>query len=392
MTQKNENFKMLAKTLYGLEGLLAEELKGLGASSVESGVRNVSFEGDNGFMYKANLCCRTAIKILKPITAFNVFNEDGLYQKVKAIPWENYMSAQGTLAVDATVFSKQFTHSKYIALKTKDAIVDRFREQSGVRPDIDLVHPTLRINVHIDRNICTISLDSSGSSLHRRGYKTASSAAPLNEVLAAGLIMLTGWNGHSDFLDPMTGSGTLVAEAAMIACNIPPNINRREFGFEHWPDFDADLFQVIQQACLNRVKEPGCSITGYDNDNKMVRLARENIKMANLEEFVTIENKDFFSTDKQNSGPLTILINPPYDERLALENSLGFYNSIGSTLKHGYPGSEAWVFSANFEALKGIGLKASKKIKLFNGKLESRLLKYELYKGSRKGDKRTSNA
>jgi putative N6-adenine-specific DNA methylase len=392
MTHKNGNFKMLAKTLYGLEDLLAEELRKLGASQVETGVRNVTFEGDSGFMYKANLCCRTAIKILKPISSFNVFNEEGLYRRIKELPWEEHMREDGTLAVDATVFSKQFTHSKYIALKTKDAVVDRFRERTGTRPNVDLLHPSLRINVHIDRNICTVSLDSSGSSLHRRGYKTGPSVAPLNEVLAAGLIMLTGWNGQNDFLDPMTGSGTLLAEAAMIACNIPPNINRREFGFEHWPDFDQQLFDVIHEACLGRVKDCRVSIVGYDKDDRTVRLARENIKAANLEAFVQIENKDFFESKKESSGPLTIVMNPPYDERLPLENSLAFYNSIGSTLKHGYPGSQAWIFSANMDALKGVGLKPSRKIKLYNGKLESRLLKYELYQGSKKGESRGLNA
>lgn len=387
MVQKNENFKMLAKTLYGFEDLLADELRKLGASTIETGVRNVTFEGDTGFMYKANLCCRTAIKILKPVTVFNVFDEQGLYDKIKTIQWEDYLSVSGTLAVDATVFSKNFSHSKYIALKTKDAIVDRFREHTGERPDVDLIHPSLRVNVHIDRNICTVSLDSSGSSLHRRGYKTAPSVAPLNEVLAAGLVMLSGWHGQNDFLDPMTGSGTLIAEAAMIACNIPPNINRREFGFEHWPDFDQGLFDVIHQACLNKVRECRVSITGYDSDKRAVRLARENIKAANLEEFVRVEEEDFFESEKKNSGPLTIIMNPPYDERISLHNSLEFYSRIGSTLKHGYAGSEAWIFSANFEALKGIGLKASKKIKLYNGKLESRLLRYDLYEGSKKSKK-----
>ncbi|MDX1463470.1 MAG: THUMP domain-containing protein, partial [Marinirhabdus sp.] len=211
-----KNFKMVAKTLYGLEELLAQELRQLGASNIEIGTRNVSFEGDTGFMYKVNLCSRTAIKVLKPITAFNVFTEEDLYKKIYAIPWEDYMEADGSLAVDATVFSKQFTHSQYIALKTKDAIVDRFRDKEGERPDVDLDHPTLRINVHIDRNICTVSLDSSGASLHKRGYKTESTLAPINEVLAAGMIMLAGWNGQCDLMDPMCGSGTIATEAAMI--------------------------------------------------------------------------------------------------------------------------------------------------------------------------------
>ena len=250
-----ENFKMVAKTLFGLEELLAQELRKLGASNIELGTRNVSFEGDTGFMYKANLCCRTAIKILKPITSFNVFKEEDLYKKVYDINWEDYMEANGSLAVDATVFSKQFTHSQYIALKTKDAIVDRFRDKEGIRPDVDLDHPTLRVNVHIDRNICTISLDSSGQSLHKRGYKIANTIAPINEVLAAGLIMLSGWNGQCDFIDPMCGGGTILTEAAMIACNIPPNLNRDEFGFETWPDFDVDLYELIENAALKKIRD-----------------------------------------------------------------------------------------------------------------------------------------
>jgi putative N6-adenine-specific DNA methylase len=382
-----KNFKMVAKTLYGLEELLASELRQLGASAVEIGTRNVSFEGDTGFMYKANLCCRTAIKILKPITAFNVFKEEDLYQKVYDIPWEHYMEASGSLAVDATVFSKQFTHSQYIALKTKDAIVDRFRDKEGERPDVDLDHPTLRINIHIDRNICTVSLDSSGASLHKRGYKTESTLAPINEVLAAGMIMLSGWNGQSNFLDPMCGSGTIVAEAAMIACNIPPNLNRDEFGFETWPDFDVDLFELIENAALKKIKDFRFKILGYDTDSVAVKKARQNIKNANLQDFVEITTRDFFESKKEIQGPMHLVFNPPYDERLQVRDIEEFYGKIGSTLKHGYPGSQAWMITSNMDALKCVGLRPSKKIKLFNGKLESRFVRYELYEGSRKTKK-----
>lgn len=382
-----KNFKMVAKTLYGLEELLAGELRQLGASAVEIGTRNVSFEGDTGFMYKANLCCRTAIKVLKPITAFNVFKEEDLYQKVYDIPWENYMHANGSLAVDATVFSKYFTHSQYIALKTKDAIVDRFRDKEGERPDVDLDHPSLRINVHIDRNICTISLDSSGASLHKRGYKTASTLAPINEVLAAGMIMLSDWNGKSNFLDPMCGSGTILAEAAMIACNIPPNLNRDEFGFETWPDFDVDLFELIEASALKKIRDFNYKIYGFDNDAIAVKKAKENIRNANLQDFVEISTADFFNSKKETEGPLHLVFNPPYDERLAIRDIEAFYGKIGTTLKHGYPGSQAWMITSNMEALKCVGLRPSKKIKLYNGKLESRFVKYEMYEGSRKASK-----
>lgn len=378
---------MVAKTLYGLEELLASELRELGASSIEMGTRNVSFEGDTGFMYKANLCCRTAIKILKPITAFNVFKEEDLYKKVYNIPWENYMEAKGSLAVDATVFSKQFTHSQYIALKTKDAIVDRFRDREGERPDVDLDHPSLRINIHIDRNICTVSLDSSGASLHKRGYKTESTLAPINEVLAAGMIMLSGWKGQSNFLDPMCGSGTILAEAAMIACNIPPNLNRDEFGFETWPDFDVDLYELIEASALKKIRDFGFKIYGFDTDTVAVKKARQNIKNANLQDFIDISVQDFFSSKKEAEGPMFLVFNPPYDERLAVRDIEAFYGEIGNTLKRGYPGTQAWMITSNMEALKCVGLRPSKKIKLYNGKLESRFVRYEMYEGSRKASK-----
>jgi putative N6-adenine-specific DNA methylase len=381
------NFKMVAKTLYGLEDLLAKELRQLGASGIEKGTRNVAFEGDTGFMYKANLCCRTAIKILKPITAFNVFTEEDLYKNIYKIKWEDYMEANGSLAVDATVFSKQFTHSQYVALKTKDAIVDRFRDKEGVRPDVDLDHPTLRINVHIDRNICTVSLDSSGQSLHKRGYKTASTIAPINEVLAAGMVMLSGWEGQCNFMDPMCGSGTILTEAAMIACNIPPNLNRDEFGFETWPDFDIDLFEIIENAALKKIKDFHFKIYGADKDGYTLDKAKENIKNANLQDFIEVKQQDFFTSEKPVDKPMYLLFNPPYDERISVDDIDAFYKNIGDTLKQSYPGTQAWMITSNMEALKNVGLRASKKIKLYNGKLESRLVRYEMYEGSRKKSK-----
>lgn len=378
---------MVAKTLFGMEELLAQELRQLGASNVELGTRMVSFEGDKGFMYKANLCCRTAIKILKPITSFNVFKEEDLYDKVYNIPWEDYMDVDGSLAVNATVFSDYFTHSQYIALKTKDAVVDRFRDKEGRRPDVDLDHPTLRINVHIDRNICTISLDSSGESLHKRGYKVANTVAPISEVLAAGLIMLSGWDGNSDFLDPMCGSGTILTEAAMIACRIPPNLNREEFGFETWPDFDVDLYEVIEASALKKIREFHFKMYGFDTDDEAVRKAKENVKSANLDEFITITKQDFFESEKEKERPMHLLFNPPYDERLSINNVEEFYGKIGTTLKHKYPGSQAWMITSNMEALKCVGLRPSRKIKVFNGKLESKFVKYEMYAGSKKAKK-----
>lgn len=378
---------MVAKTLFGLEELLAQELRQLGASAIEIGTRNVSFVGDIGFMYKANLCCRTAIKILKPITAFNIFTEDDLYRHVYGMPWENYMNVTGSLAVNATVFSDVFTHSQYIAQKTKDAIVDRFRDREGERPDVDLDHPTLRINIHIDRNICTVSLDSSGESLHKRGYKTESTLAPINEVLAAGLVMLSGWNGQCDFLDPMCGSGTILTEAAMIACNIPPNLNRDEFGFETWPDFDDELYEKIETAALKKVRDFPHKITGFDIDPTVIRKAKLNIKNANLTDFIEVKTQDFFQSEKTTDKPLYIVFNPPYDERISVNDIEMFYSSIGNTLKRGYPGTQAWMITSNLEALKFVGLRPSRKIKLFNGKLESKFVRYEMYEGSRKASK-----
>lgn len=381
-----KNFKMLAKTLYGLEEILAQELRKLGASGVEIGTRNVTFEGDMGFLYKANLCCRTAIKILKPISSFNVFTEADIYKKVYEIPWEKFMDVDGTLAVDATVFSENFTHSKYIALKTKDAIVDRFRDKEGRRPDVDLDHPSLRVNIHIDRNICTISLDSSGQSLHKRGYKVANTMAPINEVLAAGMIMLSGWSGQCNFLDPMCGSGTILTEAAMIACNIPPNLNREEFGFENWPDFDVDLYELIENAALKKIKDFHFKIEGFDIEADIVSKAKENISSANLQEFVSVRKQDFFESKKENDQSLFIVFNPPYDERLQVDAEK-LYTSIGATLKHGYPGTQAWMITSNMEALKHVGLRPSRRIRLYNGKLEGKLVKYEMYEGSRKAKK-----
>jgi putative N6-adenine-specific DNA methylase len=382
-----KNFKMVAKTLFGMEELLAQELRQLGASSIEIGTRNVSFEGDTGFMYKANLCCRTAIKILKPITAFNIFTEEDLYKKIYEMPWENYMDVKGTLAVNATVFSEVFTHSQYISLKTKDAIVDRFRDREGVRPDVDLDHPSLRINIHIDRNICTVSLDSSGESLHKRGYKVESTLAPINEVLAAGILMLSGWQGQCDFLDPMCGGGTILTEAAMIACNIPPNLNREEFGFETWPDFDVDLYEKIEEAALSKVRDFPHKIFGFDTDPIAVKKAKENIKSANLNEFIEVKQQDFFQSEKEGDKSLYIVFNPPYDERISVNDIEQFYGSIGNTLKRGYPGTQAWMITSNMEALKFVGLRPSRKIKLFNGKLEAKLVRYEMYEGSRKASK-----
>ncbi len=379
-----ENFKMIAKTFFGFEEILAKELQQLGAQDVEIGTRAVSFKGDKGFMYKANLSLRTALKILKPIYHFRAFNDQSLYKGIQGIDWSKYLNEGQTFVIDTTIHSDNFKHSQFVSQKAKDAIVDQFREKTGARPSIDKDFPDLRINIHIDRDQCSVSLDTSGASLHHRGYRTATNIAPINEVLAAGMLLLAGWEGNSDFLDPMCGSGTLLAEAAMIACNIPANINRKEFAFEKWNDWDSELFDQIIDALMKRTKEFHYTITGYDKAPSAAQKAKDNILNANLEDYVTIHQADFFETKKETSGPLHMVFNPPYGERLNIELER-FYREIGDTLKNNYPNTNAWFITANLEALKYVGLRPSRKIKLFNGSLEARLVKYEMYEGSKKG-------
>jgi len=377
------NFKMVAKTMFGFEELLAKELRNLGAIDVVEGVRMVSFEGDTGFMYKANLCLRTAIKILKPIHSFYLKDEMDLYKKIYAMDWSKYLNPEITFAIDATVNSENFTHSLYVSQKTKDAIVDKFRDTVGKRPNVDIKFPELRINIHIQMNQCNVSLDTSGRSLHQRGYRTATNIAPINEVLAAGLLLLSGWDGQSHFLDPMCGSGTFLTEAAMIACNIPANINRKEFAFEKWQDFNPELYEKIIESSLNKTREFHYKITGYDKAPSAIQKAIDNVENANLSEYISVERKNFFESEKFTENHLHIVFNPPYGERLNIEME-EFYGNIGDTLKQNYPGTDAWFITSNLEALKFVGLRPSRKIKVFNSHLESRLVKYVMYKGSKK--------
>ncbi|WP_229734115.1 THUMP domain-containing class I SAM-dependent RNA methyltransferase [Flavobacterium orientale] len=378
-----KNFKMVAKTFFGFEDILAKEVQQLGGQDVQTGTRVVTFSGDKGFMYKANLSLRTALKILKPIKWFKVFNDKSLYDGIYSIDWSQFMNEKQTFVVDVTLYSEAFNNSQFVALKTKDAIVDQFREKTGVRPSIDKDFPDLRIHIHLDRDQCTVSLDTSGESLHQRGYRSATNIAPINEVLAAGMLILSGWDGTSHFLDPMCGSGTILAEAAMIACNIPANINRKEFAFEKWNDWDNDLFDQIIDSLMKKTREFHYTIKGFDKAPSAVRKAQDNIQNANLDDYVTIEQKDFFETEKQTEGPLHMVFNPPYGERLDIDMER-FYREIGDTFKQSYPNTQAWFITANLEALKFVGLKPSRKIKLFNGKLEARLLKYDIYEGSKR--------
>ncbi len=376
------NYTMVAKTLFGFEDILEKELQKLGAMRIKKGVRSVFFEGDKGFMYKANLCLRTAVKILKPITTFYIKNEEELYRNIYKMNWNAYMKNNSTFAVDATLYTDIFNHSKYAALRVKDAIADKFRATEGKRPSVDIKHPDVRIHIHVQREKVTVSLDSSGRSLHQRGYKTATNIAPINEVLAAGILLLSGWDGQCDFLDPMCGSGTFLVEAAMIACAIPPNINRKEFAFEKWNDFDADLFDTIMESSLRKTREFHHVIYGYDKAPSAIRKAKDNIKNANLGDYIRLEQQNFFESEKTESGKLHMVFNPPYGERLQVTTD--FYKQIGDTLKQHYPETDAWFITSDMEALKHVGLRPSRKIKLFNGNLESKLVKYEIYKGSKR--------
>ena len=376
MTQE---FEMIAKTFMGLEPVLANELTQLGAKNVQVGRRMVSFTGDKEMMYRANFQLHTAIRILKPIKHFKALSADDVYEGVKDIDWTEYLSLDKTFAVDSVVFSEEFRHSKFVAYKVKDAIVDQFREKTGNRPNISVSNPDMRLHIHIAEDQCTLCLDSSGESLHRRGYRQESVEAPLNEVLAAGMILMTGWQGDTDFIDPMCGSGTLLIEAALIARNMAPGLFRKEFAFEKWPDFDADLFDKIYNDD-SQEREFNHHIYGYDVDIKAVNTARLNVKAAGLTSDITIEEQDFkdFTQPKEKSIMVT---NPPYGERISTSDLLGTYKMIGERLKHQFTGNEAWVLSYREECFSQIGLKPSIKIPLFNGSLECEFRKYQMFDG-----------
>jgi putative N6-adenine-specific DNA methylase len=384
LKEKSENFPMVAKTISGLEEILAHELKELGAIDVEVLKRAVSFKGDQGFLYKANLWCRTALRILKPITTFEAEDNESLYDGIKNIKWEDFISNENTIAVDAVVSDSFFRHSQFVAQKTKDAIVDRFREKTGKRPSVNLDHPDLKVNIRIHKNECTVSLDSSGQSLHKRGYRLNAVEAPLSEVLAAGLILLSGWDKRSNFIDAMCGSGTILIEAALIAFNIPPGYYRKEFGFEKWKDFDQDLWEMIYNASLTKQTEFEHRIIGSDISSRNLKIAMENLKFAKFHKDIELEEKPF---DKSFApeGRGTLIMNPPYGERLQEDDIIAFYKSIGDTLKSNYQNYSAWIISSDLQALKFIGLKPTRNIHIFNGPLECKFCKFEIYAGSKKG-------
>lgn len=381
---KEPNYKMVATTMMGLEEVLSEELKQLGAQHVHILNRAVEFVGDKGFMYKANLNLRTAIRILKPIFEFKARNEKELYRKIYDYNWEQNFGIDNTFAIQSSGISDTFTHSKYTALKTKDAIVDYFRDKYGKRPNVDVDSPDVQINVHVRENKFVISLDSSGYSLHKRGYKVASVDAPINEVLAAGLILLSNWNQISNFHDPMCGSGTILVEASMIANNIPANIFRQRFGFEGWRNFDLDLWERIRDISLEKEKEYYGVITGADNFQKSLRSCRANVNNALMRDDIKVKMEDFFESKVQSNTH--VVFNPPYGERMQIGIN-EFYQKIGDTLKHNYQGCSVWLISSDIENLKMIGLRPSKKIKVYNGKLECRFVRFDIYEGSKKQSK-----
>ena len=377
-----QNFELIAKTFMGLEPVLAKELTQLGANDVKIGRRMVSFTGNKELMYRANFQLHTAIRILKPIRHFKAKCADDVYEEIKKIDWTAYLDDDKTFAVDSVVFSEEFRHSKFVSYKVKDAIVDQFREKTGKRPNISVANPDLRLNIHIAEDDCTLSLDSSGESLHRRGYRQESVEAPLNEVLAAGMILLSGWKGDTDFIDPMCGSGTILIEAALIAKNMAPGLFRKEYAFEKWPDFDADLFDEIYND-ESQEREFQHHIYGYDVDVKAVNTALLNVKAAGLSNDITVRQQDF-KDFTQPSHKSIIITNPPYGERISTPDLLGTYKMIGERLKHEFKGNDAWVLSYREECFEQIGLKPSIKIPLYNGSLECEFRRYQMFDGKLK--------
>lgn len=384
---ENDTFELIAKTFQGLEEVLAEELTNLGANDVQLGRRMVSFTGNKEMMYKANFCLRTAIRILKPIKHFQAKDADEVYNQIKQIKWEDYLDADKTFAIDAVVFSEEFRHSKFVAYKVKDAIVDYFVELNGKRPSVRINNPDISLNIHIAQTKCTLSLDSSGESLHRRGYRQEAVEAPLNEVLAAGMILMTGWHGQCDLIDPMCGSGTIPIEAGLIARNISPGVFRKEFAFEKWTDFDQDLFDNVYNDD-SQEREFTHKIYGYDNSPQANTIATHNVKAAGLSKDIILKVQPFqqFETPKEKS---VLITNPPYGERISTHDLLGLYQMIGERLKHAFTDQDAWILSYRQECFDQIALKPSRKIPLYNGSLECEFRKYQIFGGKYKEYKKS---
>ncbi len=377
------DFAMVAKTLPGLEEVLATEVKRLGGKNVKTLVRGVSFEGDKGFMYKANLCLRTALRVLKPIHEFKFRSQDDFYRRVQQFDWASILDVDTTFVIHASGQSDTFTHSLFTAQKAKDAIVDQFREMTGERPNVDKRSPDVHIHVYLRNHECSISLDSSGESLHKRGYKVAVGEAPISEVLAAGLILLSGWDGLTPLYDPFCGAGTLAIEAALIAQNLPANLTRDVFGFMTWNDYDQELHAKIEESALKKARGFDHKIYCSDIDPVMVIKAKKNISEATFDDVIEVERRDFINSQPPAENAM-LIFNPPYNEKLRADTGT-LYRSIGDTLKTNYSGTNAWMITSDLEGLKTLGLRTSRRIPVMNGALECRFVKYELYKGTKKG-------
>ena len=376
--------KFHAKTLKGFESLLADELKSLGAERTEIVNRGVDFYGGRALLYRVNLASRLSIRVLLPLFRFEATDADTLYRRVKRYDWSLHMDNKMTFAIDPVVHSPYFNNSHYVSQKVKDAIADRFREQTHLRPSVNKDQPDLLINVHISGRWVTLSLDSSGGSLHKRGYRTGQFEAPLNEVLAAGMIMTTGWSGDTPFLDPMCGSGTLAIEAALIAAGIPPGIFRKQYGFENWKDFDQELMEHVVKN-LPQEKEVKVPIIARDIDPEAVKLVRQQVEQMELSHLVEVEQADF--ADTKGAEGITIVMNPPYGERMKPGDIESLYGIIGTTLKHNYPGADAWILSSSKQAMGRVGLKPASKRMLYNGSLECSYVNYKTFKGNWKDHK-----
>ena len=383
ITRYTEEFPMIAKTMAELEDVLAEELIGLGANNVEIGTRMVSFTGDKALMYKANLHCRTALRILKPIYNFKAETANEVYEAIKQLNWDDYLTLDTTFSIDAVVFSHIFTHSKFVAYKVKDAIADWFSERYDKRPSVSLTNPDVVFNIHVSHNKCTLSLDSSGESLHKRGYRIGQTEAPLSEVLAAGMILKSGWKGETTFIDPMCGSGTILIEAAMIAMGIPPGIHRPNFAFEKWNDFDEELFSSIYNDDSG-TRELKHRIIGSDISPQTIAIAEKNIKNAGLKKQIELSVKPFQQYTEAPDSEGVLITNPPYGERLKVEELEGLYAMIGERLKHVFLGFNAYILSYRKESFDAIGLKHTRRFFLYNGALECEMREYEIFSGKRR--------
>ncbi len=375
--------KIVATTMFGLEEVLEKELILIGAQNIVRGNRHVKFEGNHELIYKANLQLRTALKILKSIKSFKAKNEKDLYKLVSHIRWFKLFSYKQTFSITSTVNSKYFTHSHYVSLITKDAIVDQFKKKYKLRPSIDVENPDFNIHIHISNDRCNLYINSSGDSLHKRGYRTNNFRAPINEVLAAGIILMSDWDKNQLLIDPMCGSGTFLIESAMIAINKAPNILRNKFGFQKWHDYNETIFNNIKFKLLNEEKVFNEKILGFDISASAILIAKQHVQNMGLNSIIKISGSNFLSSDGFEGA--TIFLNPPYGKRIMLKDN--YYKEIGDTLKQKYTNTSAWIISSDLEAVKKIGLRPTKKIKLFNGSLECRLLNYKLYKGSKKINK-----